>query len=83
MSRKNIPTKFNKENRKEEMSPFRRFPINILEEEIKEGKIQQSPTAPAKYLAQPISVNSLLHYTNLDVKSSIKRQDLISGESNV
>lgn len=80
MGRKNIPAKFNKQDCQKKMPSICRFPINILQQKIKKGEIQQRPAAPAKDLAQPIPINSLLHYTNLYVKNSFDREELISGE---
>jgi hypothetical protein len=75
-----IPNKLNEENREKQFSSFTCFPVNILQEKIKKGKVQQRPSTPAKNLAYPIPESSFVHHTNLMAKCSFVIKDLISGE---
>jgi hypothetical protein len=75
-----IPYKLNKENAEKKGFPFAGFPVNIFEEEIEEGKIQQSPATPAQNLADPISNGCFVHHTNLCSEGSIFTNELINGE---
>jgi hypothetical protein len=80
MCGQDVPYKLDKENAEKKGFPFAGFPINIFKEEIKEGKIQQSPATPAQNLADPISNGCFVHHTNLNSESSIFTDELINGE---
>lgn len=80
MCSQDIPNELNKENAEKKAFSFSGFPVNIFEEEIEEGKIQQSPSTPAQNLADPISNGCFVHHTNLNSESSIFTGELINGE---